>query len=101
MPGPGFGPSPRDAQLDQLKEPKPKSITEVPHYLRKTLGGTCYRLFYIMKLVWEAKKSLLLIMALMALFNGVSPVISAYISANLLNHVSDVLTGGVIRFRSW
>ncbi len=95
MPGPGFGPSPRDAQLDQLKEPKPRTLAEVPHYLSKTLGGTCYRLFYIMKLVWEAKKSLLLIMALMALFNGVSPVISAYISANLLNHVSDVLTGSV------
>ncbi len=98
MPGPGYGPSGRDAQLDQLKEPKPKSIKEVPHYLYRTVGGTCYRLFYITKLVWEAKKSLLVVLALMALFNGVSPVISAYISANLLNHVSDVLTGNVRTF---
>lgn len=99
MPGPGgpggFGPSGRDAQLEKLKEPKPNSIREVPGYLYRTVHGTFFRLFYIMKLVWEARRSLLVVMALMALFNGVSPVISAYISANLLNHVSDVLTGGV------
>ncbi len=95
MPPGGFGPSPRDAQLDKLKEPKPKTLKEVPRYLYRVVKGTLYRLFYIMRLVWEARKSLLVVMALMALFNGVSPVISAYISANLLNHVADVLTGGI------
>lgn len=88
--GPGGGPP----HL-KLKEPLPKSLSEVPGYIYRVVSKTGYRLFYIIKLVWEAKKSLLIVMALMAAFNGASPVISAYISANLLNHISDALYGGV------
>lgn len=78
----------------RAKEPGPKSLREVPGYLKRLLSGFFYRLFYILKLVWEAKKSLLILMVFMALFNGVSPVISAYISANLLNRIADVITAG-------
>lgn len=96
MPPGGFGgPGARERQIEMLKEPKPQSFGEVPGYLYRVIHGTTYRLLYIVRLVWEARKSLLFLMALMALFDGVSPVISAYISANLLNHVSDVLTGGM------
>lgn len=89
--GPGFGGPPPGAAADKLKEPLPKSIKEVPGYLKRVTVSFFSRLSYIMKLVWEAKKSLLLLMIFMAIFNGVSPVISAYISANLLNRISDVL----------
>jgi len=92
-PPPGFGD--RERMMDQLKEPKPKTLKDVPQYLKHVLHDTFFRLFYIIRLVWEAKRSLLLLMAVMALFNGVSPVISAFISANLLNEVSDVLTRGI------
>ncbi len=85
-----MGPPPSEFN-ERLKEPLPKSVKEVPGYLKRMLGGFFSRLFYIIKLVWEAKKSLLLLMIFMAIFNGVSPVLSAYISANLLNRVSDVL----------
>ncbi len=89
--GPGFwGPPGREAN-DKLKEPLPKSIKEVPGYLKRLLGGFFYRLFYIIRLVWEAKKSLLFMMVFMAIFNGISPVISSFISANLLNKIADVL----------
>lgn len=91
---PGFGgPPPFDSHA-RLKEPLPKSIREVPAYLRRVLHGFFYRLGYIIRLVWDAKKSLLLLMIFMALFNGVSPVISAYIAANLLNRIAEVLALG-------
>lgn len=91
--GPGgfMGPPPGE-QNEKLKEPLPKSIRELPDYLRRVSRSFFPRLSYIIKLVWEAKRSLMLMMIFMAAFNGVSPVISAYISANLLNRVAEVLT---------
>lgn len=92
-PGPGgFGGPPPSELNKKLQEPLPKSVREIPGYLRRTLGSFFSRLAYIMRLVWEAKKSLLVVMVFMAVFNGVSPILSAYISANLLNHVAGALT---------
>ncbi len=85
-----MGPPPSDFN-EKLKEPLPKSLREVPGYIKRVFSGFFTRLLYILKLVWEAKKSLLVTMIFMAAFNGVSPVLSAYISANLLNRVADVL----------
>ena len=77
---------------EKMKEPKPKSLKEVPSYLGKVLGGTLRRLFYIFKLVWEAQPIILFMMIFMAAFNGVVPVISAWITANLLQAVVDRIT---------
>jgi len=89
-PGSFGGTSPHDMN-EKLKEPLPKNIRELPTYLKRICRGFFSRLIYIIKLVWEAKRSLLLMMIFTAAFNGVSPVISAYISANLLNQVARVL----------
>lgn len=89
-----FGP-PMGGMHDKLKEPPPKNLREVPGYLKRLFKGFFFRLNYIIRLVWDAKKSLLLTMVFMAVFNGFSPVLSAYISANLLNHVAGVLTLGM------
>ena len=91
--GPGhfMGPPPSHTN-EKLKEPLPKSIREVPGYLKRVTHSFFARLSYIVKLVWEAKKSLMFIMIFMAAFNGVSPVISAYVSANLLNNVAKALS---------
>ena len=89
-PGSFGGTSPHDMN-EKLKEPLPKNIRELPTYLKQICRGFFSRLIYIIKLVWEAKRSLLLMMIFTAAFNGVSPVISAYISANLLNQVARVL----------
>lgn len=89
--GRGFGPPPVE-MYEKLKGPKPKNLKEVPEYVKRVLGGFFSRLTYIIKLVWEAKKFLLVMMIFMAIFNGVSPVLSAYISANLLNCIANVLT---------
>ena len=78
----------------KLKEPLPKNIKEVPGYLKRLFSKFFSRLFYIIKLVWEARKSLLLMMFFTSVFNGVSPVISAFVSANLLNKIALVLKSG-------
>ena len=88
----GFGGPPPSESNEKLKEPLPKSVGEIPRYLRRVLGSLSLRLTYIIRLVWEAKKSLLVMMVFMAVFNGISPVISAYIFANLLNHIAEALT---------
>lgn len=69
-------------------------LKDLPYTLLELGKGFFSRLLYILKLVWEARKSLLLVMVLLALFDGVSPVISAYISAHLLNQVAMVLGSG-------
>lgn len=89
--GPGFMGPPPGAMNEKLKEPLPKRIRDVPGYLKRVSHSFFSRLLYVIKLVWEAKKSLLIMMIVVAAFNGVSPVFSAYISANLLNRVADVL----------
>lgn len=86
--GPGFGPPPNREMNEKLKLPKPKSIQEVPGYLKKLLSGFFSRLFYIVKLVWEAKPSLLFVMVFMTVFNGLMPVVGSLISANLITKLA-------------
>ncbi len=72
---------------DRLKEPKPKNLREVPGYLKKTVGGTFYRMSYIFKLVWETQPLLLMFMVFMTIYNGVMPLAGTLISAGLLDSV--------------
>ena len=90
----GFGPpGGREDMYAKLREPKPKNIKEVPRYLKNITKTFFVRLFYTVALVWEAKPSLVFLMAFMAIFNGVIPVLGAYITANLLNVITASLMG--------
>ena len=87
----GFGPPPgmgREEMYQKLREPKPKNIKGVPRYLKNITRTFFIRLFYTVALVWEAKKSLVFLMAFMAIFNGVIPVVGAFITANLMNVIT-------------
>lgn len=88
--GPG-GPANRSA-IDKLKEPPPKSIKEVPRYIKNVLKGTFSRLLYIFKLVWETRPWILFVMVFMAILNGVMPVVGAFISAKLINAIAFAIT---------
>lgn len=92
--GPRMGPPPSEAS-EKLKEPKPQSIKEVPAFLRRLVGKFFFRLFYIFRIVWDTKPWILLVMVFMALFNGVSPVITAYIASSLLNALASAYTAAV------
>ena len=91
----GFGPHGmgREEMYAKLREPKPKNIKEVPRYLKNVTKAFFVRLFYTVALVWEAKPSLVFLMAFMAIFNGVIPVVSAFITANLMNVITASLIG--------
>ena len=87
--GPMMGPPPGFDAAEKNKAQKPKSIKEVPRYV-KTLVTTFFsRLFYIFGLVWETAPWILFVMVFMAIFNGVMPVLGATITARILNALVD------------
>ena len=87
--GPG---GPRLGVNEQNKEPKPKSIKEVPGYVWRVVSKFFYRLFYIFKLVWETNPLILIALLMFALLTGVIPVISSLVSANVLNTLAEDYT---------
>lgn len=85
--GPEYGPPPNVAMRERLKAKKPENFKDVPRWLKEVVGGTFKRLIYIFKLVWEANHAILIGMALVALAEGVLPLIGTLITANLLDKV--------------
>lgn len=83
---------------DQYRVPPPKHVREVPEYVKKVVSETCGRMFYIIRLVWEANRGILFIMAFMTLFNGVMPVIGSVISKEILNSLSRAYAGELTTF---
>lgn len=90
-----MGPPPmggRDEVLKKLREPKPKHIREVPGYIKRIVGKFFRRLFYIFRLVWEAKPWILPVMLLYCLISGILPVLGSFINAGILNNLADAYT---------
>ncbi|MGN1408819.1 MAG: ABC transporter ATP-binding protein [Eubacteriales bacterium] len=85
----------REKMIEQLKEPKPQSIREVPSYIYRVVTKFIHRLFYIFKIVWDTKPWILFFMVFMAVWNGATPVISAYIGKELLNSLASAYTAAV------
>ena len=78
--------------IEKLKEPKPEKFSEIPGYLRRVTTKFLHRLFYIFMLVWETKPWILFFMVFMAVWNGVTPVISSIIGKELLNSLASAYT---------
>ena len=72
------------------KPEKPKSIKEFPAYIKTLVKGFFTRLMYIYRLVWETRPWMLFVMLFMSVFNGVMPLLGAYISRNLINALINV-----------
>ncbi len=66
---------------------KPKGVRDVPRYLHETVGQALRRLFYVVSLVWETSRALLIAMLVLALVRGIMPLLGTLISANLLEQV--------------
>lgn len=77
-----------DSVNDQYRVKPPKHWRDVPKYLKTVVGDTCERMFYIVKLVWEANRGIMFLMAFMTLFNGIMPVIGSLISKEILNNLA-------------
>lgn len=93
-----MGPPPmgsREEAIKKLREPKPKHIREIPGYIRRVAGKFFRRLFYIFRLVWEAKPWILPIMLLYCLISGILPVLGSFINAGVLNALADAYTSAL------
>ncbi len=84
---PGMWGGMSDEMKEKLMQPKPKNLKEVPGYVLRVCKDTSYRLFYIFKLVWEARPFLLFLMLFMTLFDGIMPLVGTLITSNLLAKV--------------
>ena len=82
-----YGPPPRP-RMNEDGIPKPKKLKEIPSYVGKVISGFFSRYIYIFKLVWETSPIILFVMSLSAIFNGVFPVLGAYLTAQLLESIS-------------
>lgn len=60
-----------------------------PSLLEKIRGGTG-RLLYILKLVWDTNRFLLIGMVFISILEGVFPLLNVYISSRLINALIDV-----------
>ena len=76
------------------KVPPPKNIKDVPRYLRELLGGFFIRFGYIISLVWQTGPWILILMSLIALFQGLTPVIGSIISKEIINELQTTLQNG-------
>ncbi|MBR5783377.1 MAG: ABC transporter ATP-binding protein [Clostridia bacterium] len=72
---------------DKLRPKPPQNLKDVPRYLKETIGGTLYRLFYIFSLVWECRPFTMIFMIVMMIIDGVMPTIGTLITANLAGRV--------------
>lgn len=93
--GPGMMPPMRN-NLDKYKPKPPKSFGDVPRYLKELLSGFFGRLFYIFRLVWETKKWIFISMMLIAVLQGILPLIGALIGAEILNKLADAYKGDLV-----
>ena len=84
---------------DRYRVPLPKGPREVPGYLKTLVTTFLQRLLYIFRLVWETRRSLLFVMVLMCVFNGVTPVVGSMIGAAILNDLARVYAGEALAFR--
>ncbi len=91
MMGPPPPTGPGGPHGDKWKEPTPKHIRELPGYLKKLIGGTMHRMGYVFRVVWETGHWILFVMLFMTLYNGVAPVVSNLISANLINALAEAI----------
>lgn len=74
---------------------KPKNLRDVPRYIREVVGGFFSHLFYIIRLVYEAKPSMLFLLAFFCIAGGFMPVIGALITSSLLSAIQVLLQNGI------
>ncbi len=74
----------------------PKSLRDLPRYLKELLGGFFYRLFYIFELVWKTGPWILFALLFIAIVTGIMPVLGSIISKQILNEMQVVITDRAI-----
>lgn len=96
--GPGGFGGPPSGGARMPKQEKPKTLKGWFSFILKNTSSLFKRLLYIYKLVWDARPWILLVMAFMAVFNGVSPVLQAYIGKLFIDELARAAMGEGLSF---
>lgn len=92
-------PPPRHSKVnDKHRVALPRNVKDVPRYLKELISTINGRMFYIIKLVWEASPHILFVLSIMTIFKGVIPVIGSLIAKEILNYLSKAYIGEVTTF---
>lgn len=83
-------PPPGSYQYEKVAPPR--SLRDLPRFLRELFGGFFARMFYVIRLVWQSGPPFLFLMCFVAVFDGVMPLVGALISREILNHLQEVIT---------
>lgn len=81
-------------RYDYERVAPPKGLRDLPRYLKELFGGFFFRYFYIFGLVWKTGPWILIVMSLIAIFQGIMPVILSSISKNIINNLQDIYGTG-------
>lgn len=93
---------------DVPRVPPPKNIADVPRFLRELIGGFFSRLGYIFALVWQTGPWILFVKSFIAIFQGVMPIVGAWLSKEILNRLQEIIAeqarenaGVAVAFDKW
>lgn len=87
-----LGPNRQNFEYERTQAPK--SISDVPSYIKKVFSGFFKRYTYIFRLVWESGPWILFLLMLVSAANGFIPVLSSYISKDILNEFQKIIQSG-------
>ena len=76
--------------------PLPRTLRDVPKFLRELVGGFLYRLGYIFGIVWHTAPWILFCLVFTSVFTGVMPVVGSLISKEILNEMQNIITDTAI-----
>lgn len=87
-----LGPNKQNFEYERVQAPR--SLSDVPSYIKKTFSGFFKRYAYIFRLVWESGPWILFLLMLVSAANGLIPVLSSYISKDILNEFQKIIQNG-------
>lgn len=89
------GPPPlRNEELNKV--PPPKSISDLPRFLKELVGGFFSRLFYIFAMVWKTSPFILISLVTISLLEGILPVLGSLISKDILNELQNIISARAV-----
>lgn len=88
------GPPPAHSQNENRVAP-PKSIGDIPRFIKEIVGGFFSRLFYIFKMVWQTGRWILISLLAIAILEGTLPIIGSLLSRDILNELQNIISSRV------
>ncbi|MBE6640513.1 MAG: ABC transporter ATP-binding protein [Ruminococcaceae bacterium] len=96
----GYGRGGMHSDSIKFSEKRPDNLKDYPAFLLRTLKGFFFRLFYVFKLIWDTKPVILVFMTFFSIANGVIPVITAYVTRNIINSLVNAQDNAAFDYRS-